>query len=255
MRDDAPYDVRGLVIDKAYEHGSDPHSIRSIVCKVLLVREDPNNWSAFPNVDFEVRDHLDSCEWYYVYDIVEQIAQGLELDHEQGEDDADPVGFEADINQLFRRHGVGWQLRDGRIEIRGEEDFEWVVPAVEDRLEESGRKTAAIEVREAIGDLSRRPQPDITGAIQHALAALECVCRDVTGDESATLGRVLSRNRSIFPRPIDDAVEKLWGYASEQGRHLREGREPEYPEAELAVHISAAAVNYLITKVVQERDE
>ena len=30
-------------------------------------------------------------------------------------------------------------------------------------------------------DLSKRPESDLTGALQHALAALERVARDVTG--------------------------------------------------------------------------
>jgi len=70
-------------------------------------------------------------------------------------------------------------------------------------LEASARATARQEIHEALHDLSRRPEPDRTGAVQHAMAALECVMRDVTGDASATLGDCLRRNPGILPPPLD----------------------------------------------------
>ena len=48
---------------------------------------------------------------------------------------------------------------------------------------------------------------------------------------------------------MNDAAEKLWGFASEQGRHLREGRDPAIEEVELAVHTAAALATYLSRRV------
>ena len=56
------------------------------------------------------------------------------------------------------------------------------------RLDETGLKRAANEMREALRDISRRPEPDITGAIQHAMAALEATAREATGQSNPTLG-------------------------------------------------------------------
>ena len=106
-------------------------------------------------------------------------------------------------------------------------------------------RTAAQEIHEALQDLSRRPRPDITGSVQHALAALECVARDVADDSKATLGAIIKKYPGLLPPPLDAAVDKLWGFASEHGRHLREGREPAREEAELAVHVAAAVATYL----------
>ena len=51
------------------------------------------------------------------------------------------------------------------------------------------------------------------------------------------------------PRPdrseIDSAVEKLWGYASESGRHMREGGTPAHQDAEFVVGVAAVLVTYL----------
>ena len=243
VRLDAPNELRGVIVDLAYECGLTPHHMRSLVCRVLRTRENPDNWSAFPNVDHEVRGALDSCEWYEVYDIVETIHEKLAVS---------PSGasyFDGEVNKYFRRRGIGWQLTEGRLETRGSEAFEHTLSEARTELVNSGRTTSANEFHQAISDLSRRPRPDVTGAIQHALAALECVARDVSGDERATLGAILSRHPDLIPSPVDQAVEKLWGFASEQGRHLREGREPSYEEAELAVQVAAAVGRYLSKKV------
>ena len=75
------------------------------------------------------------------------------------------------------------------------------------------------------------------------------MARDVAGDPKSTLGFVLARNPGLLPAPLDQAIEKLWGFASEQGRHLREGRVPSYEEAEVAVHVAAAVARYLSKKM------
>ena len=48
---------------------------------------------------------------------------------------------------------------------------------------------------------------------------------------------------------MDIAIDKIWGFTSEQGRHLREGQAPEYIEAELVVEITAAISTYLGKKL------
>ena len=241
IREDAPEELRGIVVDIAYESGLSPHGVRSIVCRVLRRREDPGNWSAYPNVNGEARDYVDSCEWYEVYDIIEALYARVE----------NPDTFQSEMNAYFRKRGIGWHLAEGLIRTRGEEAFEKNIRSACDELESSHRSTAAREIHEALHDLSRRPTPDITGSIQHALAALECVARDVSGDPKATLGSVIKNNPGLIPPPLDTAVDKLWGYASEQGRHLREGREPGRDEAILCVHVAAVVAEYLSRKASQ----
>lgn len=107
----------------------------------------------------------------------------------------------------------------------------------------SDAPTAANEIHEALTDISRRPTADVTGAIQHAMAALECVAREVDGS-SDTLGRIIGR--LTLPAPLDGALHKLWGFASEQGRHIQEGREPRFEEAELVVTVASAVSVYLL---------
>lgn len=53
----------------------------------------------------------------------------------------------------------------------------------------------------------------------------------------------------IVPKPLDKSIAFVWGFSSEQGRHLREGREPNYIEAELLVELSSTISNYLAKKI------
>jgi AbiJ N-terminal domain 4 len=243
VRHGAPAELRGVIVQLAYEHGFDPKELRSLVCKVLRKRPDPNNWAAYPNIDEEIHRLIDDCEWYRVYDVIESIAVHMRQNFPYN-----PEKFESELNDYFVENGIGWKVIDGKIEVRGSETFEETVRSAEVLLDTKGLGTARKELHEALEDLSRRPAPDITGAIQHSMAALECVARQACGNEKANLGDIMKQYRDIIPRPLDEVVSKAWGFASENARHLREGREPNFEEAELIVGIVSCVAMYLSRK-------
>lgn len=248
IRQDVPPAVRGALPDIAYECGLRPTDLRAILCRLLREQPDRDNWSEWPNVANEVASLVGLCEWFEIYDFVERLYDALPEPTAFDESDDRRARFEAEVNRLFRRRGVGWQLTEGEIRVRGPEAFEQAVTVATSALEQSGHATAQREIHQALQDLSRRPAPDRTGAVQHAMAALECVTRDVVGDDG-TLGDLLRRNPSLLPRPLGDAVKKVWGFASERGRHLTEGGEPEAEEAELVVGLSAVVATYLVRRL------
>lgn len=242
VREDAPDAVRYGIVMLADSLGLSPSNARLETCGILLVRPDPSNWSEYPNIFGEVQYLVESAPWYRVYDIAEGFYDRLALsDWNRGQN------FQNRLNELFREHGVGGEMLDGRIVARGSEAFGQALTTAADALKASGRNTAAGEFHEALRDISRRPDADVSGAIQHAMAALECVARDVTGQPSKTLGQIVSG--LLIPKPLDTALEKLWGFASEQGRHIREGRDPRFEEAELVVTVAAAVSVYLLRAV------
>jgi len=244
VRQDAPHELRGVVVELAYECGFRPESLRTVVCRLLRKRPNANHWTEVPNIDNEVHKLVDDCEWYRVYEIIEGLVTVMR--EMQFPYDADK--FESELNDYFMDAGIGWKLSAGLIEMRGPEVFEEVVITAERQLEMRRFPTARNELREALRDLSRRPSPDVTGAIQHSMATLECVAREACGDKKATLGDIIKRYPEIVPRPLDEAIAKVWGYASENARHIREGREPTFVEAELVVGIVSALSTYLARK-------
>jgi hypothetical protein len=130
VRHDAPEWLRDLIIDLAYEAAFKPSELRSYLCRVLLESANPGNWSEFPNIDGEVRGLLSAAPWFYVYDLIEWLY--AKRDSSGGEawdlqSSATPAQFAETINRAFRRKGVGWQLVDGEIQVRGTEVFETFV--------------------------------------------------------------------------------------------------------------------------------
>jgi AbiJ N-terminal domain 4 len=238
VREGAPEDLRFAIPLIAQDVGMSPSAMRRIICQVLLVRPDPSNWSEYPNIWSEVEGLMAGCQWFKVYDIAEALYAAFAARREGSQ------GFQDKLNQFFLEHGVGWQMIDGRIIYRGSETFADTTSEAAALLVSTGRGTAANEIHEALRDISRRPTADITGAIQHAIAALECTARDVTGQPNLTLGRLVSKLG--LPPPLDTAVEKLWGYASDRARHVREGQAVATAEAELVVSVACAVCTFLL---------
>ena len=247
IREDAPENLRYVVLQTAVDLEWAPSSLRTIICRVLRVPPDSGNWSEYPNIWGEVESLMYRCDWYKVYDIIEAMsARFARHDAENRQQDA--TRFAEAINGFFEEEGIGWQLVDGQIVTRGTEAFEAMVSEATGVLQASERPTIATHLHQALYDLSRRPQPDLAGAIYHAMGALEGLARDVTGDQKATLGEVLKRNPGLIPKPLDTALSQVWGYASNEARHVEEGREPGRDEAELVVGLCAAVSTYLTRK-------
>lgn len=244
VRQGAPVDLRTFLVEVAYECGFTPRSLRTVICRLLKKRPDPNNWSEYPNINDEVHGLIEECAWYRVYDVVE----GLLAKMAETPFSYDASKFEGEFNDFCIENGIGWKVAHGVVETRGAEALEQSVQHAVVNLQDVALETAQRELREAISDLSRRPDPDLTGAIHHAMGALECAARNVTGDKNATLGEVIKHYGNLIPSPLDQVIAKAWGFASENARHLREGQILAYEEAELIVGISSVLCSYLAAK-------
>ncbi len=241
--EDASEQLREYIKKVVYEDmGKGPSFLRSVICSTLLVREDPNNFSEYPNIDYEVSDHLHETEWYRVYDVIESLAGVFNTRGKYQK-------YESLMNSGFRKLGIGWQLKDGIVQARGDEVFEENLNVAQKKLEESRFAIAQKELKEAIMDLSKRPEPDLRGTIQHSIGALESVAREITGDRKKTLGEILKYHPDIVPKPLDEGLSKIWGYASEFARHVREDRDIERKEVQLILGISSTIITYLVESV------
>ena len=240
VRYEAPTPLRNYLFQVMQKYEPSLTKIRTIVCLVTKEGPDPNNWGENNFMRSEIQELINNCLWNRVYDLIEEFSIKLQK--------AQRTSFEKEVNDYFIERGIGWKILDGHIETRGDEMFEKGMKGAVSKLEEKKLQTSSNELKEAIADLSRRPDPEKTGAVQHSLAALECVCREVSGDKKATLGTLISKHSQIIPKPLDDAIQKIWGFSSNHGRHLNEGAIPPYEEAELLVHLSASLCTYLVSK-------
>ena len=251
IRESAPENLRYFVLRSAYDCHCSPLGLLQTLCKLLRVVPQSNEAYEY-QVEAEVKDLLYACDWFKVYDFIEFVHSGIADRERYSGYDHNAERFAESINGFFVDEGIGWQLADGQIATRGTEEFEAVVTHCIETLRVTERETAARHMHEALQDLSRRPHADLPGAIYHALGALECVARDVAGDAKATLGEVIKQHPGLLPKPLEDAVPKIWGYASNEARHVLEGRAVNREEAEMLVGLSAVLTTYLARKFRSE---
>lgn len=237
-RHDAPEGMRYAIIQAAYDQLS-YDQIRTSICRTLHIAPDRGNWSEVPNIRDEVTSIVERVEWYQVYDIIEELVSFIEGTY--GYDRT--VEFADRVNQIFVDTGAGWQLVAGEgIVIRGDADFEEAVQESQSQLSATGYEVASKEICEALSDLSRRPEADLTGAIHHALGALEATARYVAGNND-DLDKLASKI-GLRP-PLDEALKKMWGFSSNFGRHVSPTKVPSAEEAQLIVHLSSAYCRFL----------
>lgn len=248
IREEAPKNLRSFVLRTVRDElGFTWSLMREVLCRVLREEPDPNNWTEDPNVREEVEGRLRACDWFKVYDFIEALHEHFgECDRDTGSKYA--ARFTEEINSYFSEKGIGWQLVNGVILTRGGEEFEDAVGTAVSELRKDGRPTAAGQIHEALQALSRRPEPNFRGAIIHGMGALECIARDLADDPKLTLGQVLKRHPGLLPKPVDEALSQLWGYASNEARHVEEGHEPGREDAELIVGLAATVATYLTKK-------
>ncbi len=222
-----------------------------LLTQVLLVPPQGNRRADY--LRNEAQELLHGAPWYRVYDLAEAIYLRLAQLHEQQFMDPAPhLWFERELNEVFLERGIGWRMSGGMIEFRGPEPLEADVQRAADGMEQTGRHTAATELREARLALSRRPEPNLTGAVRHALASLECLSRDLVGDPQATFGEILGRYPDLLPQPLRQTANTLWGYASEFARHVREGRVPTMADAVFVVGVASSFAAFLIEREVAD---
>ena len=237
-------DMRSYVYLLMKNQGIGLKHIRDIVCRSIKRAPDPNQYTENDYMDYEIREYFMSCHWFRIYDIIENFAKELPKEKRSS--------FESEINDYFCENGIGWKLIDGILLLRGDDAFEYAVESAKIVLGEEVQ-TSKSEIDKAIQCLSIRENPDLTGAVQHSMAALECLSRYATGCK-LTLGKLLDKYPTLFPAPLNSVADQLFGYASNNGRHLLEGKEPAFNETQLIVHISAALCTYLGKKLQETKD-
>jgi hypothetical protein len=199
--------------------------------------------------DKELEIFRSDAAWYQLYDLAEQVYADLVFyEDELGpHPDEEPRAYpmQLDITGFFELAGIGWKMNGGRIVSRFDPTFEDSVRDAGEALKTAGRTVAATHLREAMAALSRRPEPNLSGAVFHAMAAFEALARDVTNMPDAKMAHIVKKRPDLFPNPLDNSLGMLWGFASNEARHASETRGVALKEATLLVRLAAALVVYV----------
>lgn len=245
VREDAPSGFRYAIISLAEECPGVGAKFTVNIVRRGLGKPPTSDWSP----DALMRDAqalIEGCDWWRAYDIAEMIYSSLNdkyslLDVQNQ--------FENGINEFCNMHGIGWKMIDGRFQVRGDTAEDTLKNGIIADLNQAGKRTTANELDQAVIDLSKRPTPDITGAVQHVGAAIECLARECCGNQSLTLGDIIKRHPNLFPGAYKKLAEAIWGITSNKGRHLAEGGEPSFNEAMLLVGVTTSLCGYLLHEI------
>lgn len=196
--------------------------------------------------DAIVMPMIEQCVWWRVFDVAELGFAAIHAERLLGPDKA--KAYERAINEACRANNLGWQMDAGNFVVVASTAQHKSATRVVNDLDAAGLGTSAGQLREAHLDLSRRPQPDISGGMQHAGAAIECLGREISGEAKLTLGEIIKKRDDLFPGAYRKMAEAMWGIVSNQGRHLREEGEPTLEEALFVVGSITNLAAYLLAR-------
>jgi len=238
--EDAPEQVRvGLREVLAKCSYDSPAPQRAVICRALRIRPDPNNWSEYPNINYEVDSLIHGCEWFEFYDMCERIAQNIA-----------PSYFEEEFNRILREEHIGYQMQEGKILKVGSREFEQAVSDARIALGEPRFESALGQFEKALAFRNSMP-PDYPNAVKESVNALEGTLQVVMNMLGTALPTLLSSLAPSLPSGLKKIYDGLYAYgsASEGARHASVGGPlPTAEEAEIIIHTAAAAIRYVIKK-------
>jgi hypothetical protein len=191
----------------------------------------------------QIRELLQSLEWWEFYDISEELVRLSRA----------PQTIAAELEALFVQESLPYRIDEDGIHFRQSQPAEDATAEVRRTLVDDPRFGGPAEQwQKAEKHLSTRP-PDAQNAIKDAIGALEGVVKIIAGNHSETLGRLLPSLCTTLgvPNTLRAALSSLYGYRGDEGgiAHGAVSGLPErVHEAELVVHWCAAAIVYLIKK-------
>lgn len=188
-----------------------------------------------------LRKYFFSAKWYEIYDFIEFIAAYGPRQQK--------AEFISASNNFLEKENSAYRFVDGKIaEISSSDE----ISEIEDAISKS---TPYYGVRQhlssAISMLSDRANPDYRNSIKESISAVESLCKNVSGQEKATLGAALKalETKGLMHPALKSAFSSLYGYTNDSGgiRHaLMEESNLTSADARFMLISCSAFINYVI---------
>ncbi|WP_254433851.1 AbiJ-NTD4 domain-containing protein [Acinetobacter sp. Marseille-Q1618] len=182
--------------------------------------------------------------WYEIYDFIEACIQYFPFD-ENKED------FILLLNDCLEVENSAYRIVDNQItEITSEQEIESIEQALENTSPYSGVQQ---HLNQALKLISDRQNPDYRNSIKESISAVESICKIVTHDEKATLGKALKLVEDKFGLhpALKGSLSQLYGYTSDSDgiRHaMLEESNLTYIDAKFMLVACTNFINYFIEK-------
>ncbi len=200
----------------------------------------------------KVRKYFFGCEWYEVYDFIEFVANTCIQQNTRffGYQISDKE-FINKCNNVLKLEISGYRFVGKRIiQITSKDEI--------NEIEESLKRTDKLSsinqhLVQAIALLADRKKPDYRNSIKESISAVEALCKIITKDDNATLGKALKivKDKIGLHPALERSFSSLYGYTSSADgiRHsLLEESNLNFEDAKFFLVSCSAFVNYLISK-------
>ncbi|WP_423148463.1 AbiJ-NTD4 domain-containing protein [Rubrolithibacter danxiaensis] len=188
--------------------------------------------------------YFNNSEWFEKYDFIEflsYLGSSYNLD------------FDKECNSALKRELSGYRILDHIIvPITEQEELD----SIEEAITNSDRyKSVSTHLSCSLEFLSDRDSPDYRNSIKESISAVESLCKIVTGDDKATLGKALAviEKKYNIHGSLKTAFNAIYGYASDTGgiRHsmLEDDIEITFEDAKFMLVSCTAFINYLKAKI------
>jgi len=182
--------------------------------------------------------------WFKVYDFVEFVANNYP-------DERKNASFIESCNTVLEKEKSAYRFVGKQItQITSREE----ILEIEEALDSPFAQVNA-HLENALKLFSNKTNPDHRNSIKESISAVEALCRIVTRDDKATLGKALDsierEGKIKLHGALKKAFDSLYGYTSsaEGIRHaLLEEPTLDSEDAKFMLISCSAFVNYLVTK-------
>ncbi|KXZ73647.1 hypothetical protein AVENLUH5627_00482 [Acinetobacter venetianus] len=182
--------------------------------------------------------------WYEIYDFIEACIQYFPFDE-------DKEDFILLLNDCLEAENSAYRIVNNQItEITSEQEIQSIEEALQNTNPYSG---VQLHLNQALKLMSDRQNPDYRNSIKESISAIESICKIITQDDKATLGKAIKiiEDRYSLHAALRGSLSQLYGYASD-GDGIRHAMLKEsnlsYIDAKFMLVSCTNFINYLIEK-------
>ena len=129
-----------------------------------------------------IRDTFFAMPYNEIYDFIEYLSENYPFTS-----NSDAV-FVEELNHVFEREFCAYRLISNAItEITSAEEISEIEEATQTPLSSVNQ-----HIQRGLTHLSNRKNPDYPNSIKESISAVESLCKKITGNENATMGRALN---------------------------------------------------------------
>lgn len=194
-------------------------------------------------------EHIDKLffgkyKWFEIYDLIETCIEYFPFQNEKD-------SFILLLNDCLQSENSAYRVINQQItEITSEQEIQSIEDALENTNQYSGIQQ---HLKQALKLMSDRQNPDYRNSIKESISAVESICKIVTNDEKATLGKALKVIEDKFGLhpALKGSLSQLYGYTSDSDgiRHaMLEESNLSYIDAKFMLIACTNFINYLIEK-------